>query len=82
MNDLSKFFGPQISFIILNNLLSITLSAFQLFTTFLLIDLKLNESLNYLEMLAISSGFVVLVGYDTVFHLRLCISCMNEVSLF
>ena len=81
MTELSNYFGLQISFNIFNNVLNVTISAFQVFSTCLLLILDFDKNFNFLRLIAL--GFVNLfaVIVDIVFHLSMCTSCMKEVSL-
>lgn len=81
MNDLSNYFGPQISFNFFNIVLNVTISAIQIFSTCLLFILDYDENFSYFQLTAL--GFVNLSVsiVDIVYHLSMCTSCMKEVSI-
>jgi 7tm Chemosensory receptor len=80
MNELTSCFGVQITLNIFSNFLNITVSAFQMFSTFLMLLFNYNDALDYGNFLAAGSLRLTAMCIDTVFHLKICGMFNDEVS--
>jgi hypothetical protein len=82
MKNLSKFFGPQVSFGIFNNVLMITIAGFQMFSTMLLMLVQFDENVDYTQLFLMGISNLCFMFMDLAFHIRMCVACMDEVSFW
>lgn len=80
MRDLSEIFGFQVSFGLFINIFNITISAFQITSTTMLLCIESNDKVDYGKLYVIGFVNMSVIVFDLLFYLNLCILCMNEVS--
>jgi hypothetical protein len=82
MKDLLKYFGLQVSFAIFNNVLNIIVSGFQIFSTVLLAFVNSKIDFETIQLLSVGLINISIIVFDLMFHIKLCILCMDEVIKF
>lgn len=81
INELSSYFGLQISFVVFSNFKAIAVLAFQIFCMILLYVHKNIQFFNLNQIIAAGIAMIAALSIDVVFHFSICEKCTEHVSL-
>ena len=81
LKELQGFYGSQLAWNIFNNFVAVAIGGFQIFSILLTVMLNRIVSMKSDKLVGLVTFNFFMIFFDIFYHLRICASCSDEVSV-